>query len=288
MSEFPHAPLDPQERALAEALDRLPKLDPGEKLDAWVLAAARAERHVPVPRRPNWLAASIGAVALAVMAIGITWQASLHDPLWHWRTPEVPHEDTSDRVEVEIGEHDEAGAPRASGRAVQEAAPAAAPVASPAPHQPAPAIRARTENAAPAASKTPTATPVPRTKSVQRVSPRPAAEPASSSPEPGIARPLPAPAPPTPVRQTSGDAVNAPAPPAPAAAALRSERARDATLPQQGPASDYTLSPDLWLAQIRTLLREGKRDAAAASLRGFARHYPAARIPDDLEGLLDE
>jgi hypothetical protein len=77
-------PLDSEERALSEALKRVPASDPGAELDARVLGMARAALHpkadAPVRRhrlqRLSWL----GSAAGAVLAVGIGWQLSRTEP----------------------------------------------------------------------------------------------------------------------------------------------------------------------------------------------------------------
>jgi hypothetical protein len=50
---------------------------------------------------------------------------------------------------------------------------------------------------------------------------------------------------------------------------------------------DQQLAPDAWLAQVRDLLRQGRRQQAAESLRLFHRTHPRHVVPEDLRRLLE-
>jgi hypothetical protein len=62
------------------------------------------------------------------------------------------------------------------------------------------------------------------------------------------------------------------------AGALKKERARSAD-------PNARLYPEHWLANIRTMLEDGRRDEALRSLGEFRRMYPDYRLPDDLRDL---
>jgi hypothetical protein len=125
-----------------------------------------------------------------------------------------------------------------------------------------------------------------------------------------------APAPVTaPVTTTSTTAVPATAPAAPPPAAMREEpinrQAETATeqekqtmrgapaetlsapaaakatrvVPLRSKDPNAQLYPEHWLANIRTMLRENKRDAALRSLAEFRKMYPDYHLPDDLRDL---
>lgn len=96
--------------------------------------------------------------------------------------------------------------------------------------------------------------------------------------------------PPSAVPGSRGDA--APAPPADATGSPRAPAAGLAK-PAQAETSgrpgsndpNAGLYPEHWLANIRTMLREGRRDDALRSLAQFRRMYPDYHLPDDLREL---
>jgi hypothetical protein len=65
---------------------------------------------------------------------------------------------------------------------------------------------------------------------------------------------------------------------APGAAGKDAARVRSAD-PNAG------LYPEHWLANIRSMLKENRRDEALRSLAEFRRLYPDYRLPDDLRDL---
>ncbi|MFC4728899.1 hypothetical protein [Coralloluteibacterium thermophilus] len=68
----PHAPLDAEERALAERLSGLPRTEPPAALDAAIRAhAARA-----VGRRPAPALWGLGTAAAAVLALAVFWEVA--------------------------------------------------------------------------------------------------------------------------------------------------------------------------------------------------------------------
>ena len=76
MNPYPHEPLTPEERELAQLTSRLPPHgEPSPALDARILAAAHAAA-APQPVRkhkPRWPVA-LGLAASVVFAVGIAWQ----------------------------------------------------------------------------------------------------------------------------------------------------------------------------------------------------------------------
>ena len=76
MNPYPHEPLTPEERELAQLTSRLPPHgEPSAALDARILAAAHAAA-APQPvrkRKPRWPVA-LGVAASVVFAVGIAWQ----------------------------------------------------------------------------------------------------------------------------------------------------------------------------------------------------------------------
>jgi hypothetical protein len=81
--------------------------------------------------------------------------------------------------------------------------------------------------------------------------------------------------------------------PTPAEAPAKASRA---TPPPRGAAPspssslelrrDMQLAPPQWLARIRQLVQEGRRQQASESLRLFRRVHPDEPLPDDLRALL--
>lgn len=279
MSEFPQAPLDPQERALAEALDRLPKLEPDPRLDARVLATARANRTTARFKR---FAVAFGAVASVALAFGIAWQGAHHDPDWRRDAPLAPQaieapagSTTSDAVEPGgiAGAAKTAPADAAPADAISQDAPRMAPVVAREAMQQ--ATEARPDSPAPVR---PPAQDSSSTDQPPRA-PAPIAGPIS---EQAAAPPMPPPAPaPAPTAAT-----RAPVPaPTTGVAMERQSAARRTTAAQH---AEHEPEVEARLARIRASLQRGERAEAAASLRAFTREFPDVPIPGDLKDLLHE
>ncbi|HEX6833554.1 MAG TPA: hypothetical protein VF132_08470, partial [Rudaea sp.] len=100
-----------------------------------------------------------------------------------------------------------------------------------------------------------------------------AAAPAMAAAPPPASAPVPPAAPPPPPPPF---VERAPAPSAELAKQMKDEELRRDETP---------LPPDRWLAQIRTLLREQRRDDAMKSLAAFRKAYPKYRLPVDLRDL---
>lgn len=76
MNRYPHEPLSPEERELAQLTGRLgPHGEPSPALDARILAAAHAAATVEQARKPKprWPLA-MGLAASMVLAVGVAWQ----------------------------------------------------------------------------------------------------------------------------------------------------------------------------------------------------------------------
>jgi hypothetical protein len=127
-----------------------------------------------------------------------------------------------------------------------------------------------------------------------------AEKPALKAPEARIlapaAEPVTAAAPPPPVREEPVPAQlqlrSEPAAQAPAASGATAESALAAPAakaarmtPARSKDPNARLYPEHWLANIRTMLREDKRDEALRSLDEFRKIYPDYHLPDDLRGL---
>lgn len=313
-------PLDPAERELAEALARLPALEPPPQLDARVLASARAAlranqttRH----RKLRWLSAGFGSAAVAVLATGIAWQAGLFEALRSQdaalEAPSSPR--SAADFEATAPTADESASParpaasvspesewQQQARRVQEMERAAA-------GQGASANAAREYDAqrleaAPATEKqkekppAPQAFPTPPPKIMQSPSPTPATTPPAPLPAPkqierakGVET-TPDDLPPIPIDEATPMSVPAPPPPASAAPDARAISGAQDRLQQRTslPAwqDDAVLAPDAWLERIGERLRQGDRAGAVASLRGFVAKHPATPVPAELAELLDE
>jgi hypothetical protein len=119
----------------------------------------------------------------------------------------------------------------------------------------------------------------------ERRAPVPAAEPVTSAaPPPPEAREVPVPAP--------VDERPAPTAQAPAASGATAESTLAAPVAKSAGKAPATsrdpnarLYPEHWLANIRTMLREDKRDEALRSLGEFRKIYPDYHLPDDLRDL---
>lgn len=274
----PTEPLDPQERALAEALARLPAIDPPPTLDARVLAQARAALAEAAPAapprrrlRPWWLSAGLGTAAAATLVAGIAWQAGIFDtpfgsslPVPRERAPLTEAAPASDAVPVDLS-HRARSRPAVSAEAPAEAAREPEAAAPPPPAPPAPP--------APAAPATPAAAVAPPVHSA----------------------PPPAPAAPAPLRQRREEQAAA----APERAAIATEgstldavQVSGTRLKASAPAGlphwsqDEQLAPEDWLERVRERVRQGDRPGAIRSLRLFQHRHPSHALPDDLVRLL--
>lgn len=314
-----HAPLTPEERALAERLRGLGGPDgPSAATDARILAAAATaaapERSSRTPgrrRRARWLPGSaitaIGTAAAFVVAIGTAWQLRPLD------RPSVrtPMQGDDVIVEVELpGPRDQ----RAPGTAAAGPSPLSNAVAPDPQSIASPGTWRAPELGAPAQ-----VAPAPPTGRAS-----PAVEPASAesslTAQTGSASPSPADAP---VDSTAGtqrsaatDAAGAaPLPSPPAADADHPRRATYTTaaraqpeshrermpVPTAGPRreavppdlatvpvdADAALDPAAWLERIRARRDAGDLDGARASLRRIEQAHPRLRLPRDLRQLRD-
>ncbi len=62
--------------------------------------------------------------------------------------------------------------------------------------------------------------------------------------------------------------------------------AREAAQPAQSAADvEVNLYPEHWIADIRTMLKNGRRDDAIKNLTAFRKRYPDYKLPDDLRDL---
>jgi len=274
---------------------RLPRYEPPRRLDRAVLGeAARAVHSGKPPRRQRWVV-GLGSAAGLVLAAGIAWRVG-HDVMY--RNESVSPTAAPSVVPVEpISES--ARAKREDKSAQQaESRESDAARAEPSP----------TESAAGGLAPADELKPTPR--KVLKAS-KPAASPPVPSPAPSQAAAAPAPPPqafPEAARERdqakdrgdSNAAASGAAAPATRAtsagaameksAAVGASRALSSPTPPSGSVElqqDLQRAPQDWLAHVRQLNQQGRRQQATESLRLFQRAHPDWKIPDDLRGLLD-
>ena len=280
MNHDSHSPLDPQERALADALANLPALDPPSELDAKVLADARTvlRSTMTAPRRSTlrWLTAGFGSAAVTVLAAGIAWQAGFFD---------------LNQGQNETGSH--APTARMSKNSSPSLHEAPTPMAAPAP-PPEPMV---IENSSPSSEVSEDSAHAPSASAAH------AQEAATSRKQQRPARPPPAAGNDARKKDRAGlqqRSVPPPAPPAPPAPMPKAEQTLDSVtvsgsrlrlkeyaIPPDW-RNDADLATDAWLDRVRTRLHQGDRDGARASLRSFVEKHPTHVVPDDLVGLLEK
>jgi hypothetical protein len=111
-----------------------------------------------------------------------------------------------------------------------------------------------------------------------------------------MAAPVAAPPPPPREESVAAPPESAPSPaietqaaggaPAESALAVPAAAAKAAHLaPTRSKDPNARLYPEHWLANIRTMLRDNKRDEALRSLAEFRKMYPDYHLPDDLRDL---
>ena len=242
--------------ARLEALYRkLPHAEPDARLDSAVHALAQRAVAQPRPHmRARWLPVS-AAAAVVLIAAGIVLRIA---PQMQQRPATLPETaPTATLRSVPTTSLQPESAPAESAPAA--GSPAAAVVPTPPPAAPSPHMRRLEAAPKPA----PRAFPTP---AMRKAEPAPAAaEAKTTTPAPPMAA--------APMRAENADAQSAPAVPAPNLAA---PAARD---------SNASLYPEHWLANIRQMLSENRREAALRSLAEFRKRYPDYRLPDDLRDL---
>lgn len=266
-----------EERELAA---RIAKLDasagPSAALDARILAAARAAAPAQSRRAPRWPRA-VGAAAVLVAAVGLAWQLK---PMFALPPPPVSSEHAGSGrgagAEADVVVQVDAvprAAPPVPAAVGDEAAAAAAPAA--------------VRKAAPVAGGgvAPTTTKPARARK---------AAPAHRGGEfvdealPPPAPPAPAAPPPAPQARNLGLAASSGAA-AERAAVATPEASNAAPSPAFGDIrADARLPIAGWIARIRARRDAGDLDGARASLARFVATHPRARIPNDLQPLLDD
>lgn len=262
---------------------RLARSEPPRRLDRAVLGeAARAVRG-RAPRRHRWLV-GFGSAAGIVLAAGIAWRVGQEASM----QPSAITAPSPAAVEV-------VPVQPISGRSQQPAEPAAIAEESVATPAAAPAGAAARSAGADASRRI--------TKKVAQ----PKREPAPALPPPppleaeaDAAPPVPAPFPSTQAAPSSADVASPRGEHAREAQAAKAAVAGEREAPERlraraAPAPsasvelrrDQQLAPETWLANVRELLRQGRRQQAAESLRLFHRTHPRHAVPEDLRSLLE-
>jgi hypothetical protein len=261
---------------------RLARSEPPRRLDRAVLGeAARAVRG-RAPRKHRWLV-GLGSAAGIVLAAGIAWRVG-QEAAMQPSAITAPAPAAVDVVPVQpISEQARRAEPAPTTDDFADA-PAAAP---------APAAAAKREAAADS--------PKQKAKPGPRKPPAPPPPPSEPVVEQAQPAPAPAPFPAAPESTVAGDGAGpergarAGAPAAKSAATEEHESAPQRLRARAAPAPsasvelrrDQQLAPDAWLAQVRDLLRQGRRQQAAESLRLFHRTHPRHAVPEDLRNLLE-
>lgn len=265
---------------------RLPRYEPPRRLDRAVLnEAARAVHSGKPPRRQRWIV-GIGSAAGLVLAAGIAWRIG-HEPMGRNETVAPT---AAPRV-VPVQPISESSRARRE-QPVQEAAPPPLEEIAPRPEASRAAgnIADRSDPAKSLSKQRTAKKPAPARVESEAPPPAPAAAPAptafpSITQEPGAAKDADA-------SQRAGAGVAAQSPDAAAAekrAAGAGVRGRASpTLPSSSVElqRDMQLAPADWLAHIRDLVRQGRRQQATESLRLFVRTHPDQGVPADLHELL--
>ncbi|MBO9663457.1 hypothetical protein [Dokdonella sp.] len=264
---------------------RLPRAEPPRRLDRSVLAEAARAVHGTRPRRQRWLV-GFGSAAGLVLAAGVAWHVG-HEAL-RQQSPEAVHGTPSyvpvKPIEAPARRHESKPAADAASAPAAEA-PAAAPAsANVAAETETHAAKPAVEKAAPSQRRAP--------------APAPAAPPAApvAAPEPQpMLQSAPAPAAEAEKREAFG-AADSTAASAGESAALSKQAAE--TVPKRERATgtpalsssaelrrDMQLAPELWLARIQQLVKQGRRQQAIKSLQLFRRAHPDWQLPDELRAL---
>jgi hypothetical protein len=234
---------------------RLPRVDPPRRLDRNVLGEAARAVHGRTPPGQRWIV-GLGSAAGLVLAAGIAWHVG-HEAL---QPPaQDAHRSGLQVVPVE---------PISDSRLRREREPAG---------------EARNDLAPPAP-----AVPPPAAKAARKPAPRPAPAPPAAFPE---SAPRAQSAQPAAPEGAAAGALHPADRSPPASDAL--DQAMSPRLQSTAPSGsvelrrDMQLAPADWLAHVRQLLREDRRQQASDSLRLFRRVHPDQRVPEDLRGLTD-
>jgi hypothetical protein len=263
---------------------RLPRYEPPRRLDRAVLnEAARAVLSGKPPRRQRWII-GVGSAAGLVLAAGLAWRIG-HEPTGQ-NAPVAP---TAAPIVVPVQPIDESSRAKREAHARGEAAPAEESPRSE-PPQAAGAVSNRQD----------------QLKAVrkQRAESKPASPPMQNEAPPPAAAAVPTPKPfsaseqdldqPKDVEKagaaSAGSAAQTPSAASADKRAATNVRGRASpTLPSSSIElqRDMQLAPPEWLAHVRDLMQQGRRQQATESLRLFVRTHPEHRVPADLRELLE-
>ena len=260
---------------------RLPRYDPPRRLDRAVLnEAARAVHSGKPPRRQRWIV-GIGSAAGLVLAAGLAWRIG-HEPM---TTNDAVAPAEAPRV-VPVQPIDESARARHDEPArEQTAAPAAA-----AP----PTVEQRAAGAVSSERQK---------VRKQRAGSKPAPPPMQAEAPPPAPAAAPAPQPFSANEQeldkakdAEKDELSNAGAAAKSTSGLTTQPATSTQMRRASPTlpsssvelqRDMQLAPRDWLAHIRDLMQQGRRQQATESLRLFVQTHPHQRVPADLRELLE-
>ncbi len=304
-----------EENSRVAALYRkLPRHEPDSRIDDAVLAMAR--RAVAPPRRRTAWMPALSAAALVVVAAGIAYRSA--PQVWNDRNAEMPHNAT--QLDTPAPAAQTMSAPPTMSASSATSHRLAREIAAP-PAAPSEAPPAASKDVAKTARPGPLPAMPMKRKRAPAV-PAAAPPPAPESEQLGQLRDDKTAAPPMPataamqandavrfeqskVRDQSveeadkslsggtasvGADIRAKPAPSPAVRAVDSYANAPASAPAAAPLSpsdkaESNLYPDHWLADIRIMLRDNRRDDALRNLANFRRKYPDYSLPDDLRDL---
>ncbi|HST27787.1 MAG TPA: hypothetical protein VLK26_05400 [Rudaea sp.] len=252
--------LSDDDSRLAALYRKLPQAEPDARLDAAVRAQAHhaiaaTPARAPVTARRNWMPV-FGVAAVVALAVGFAFR--LGPQLWQ-RPASQPE---AQPMAIPAAQPPAVPQPAETAPVAQKAAAAdSAGTAVPESRAPVAELE-KAENAAsrPAPHAFPTSA-----RAMQRVAapPPPAAEAKPAMQAPAMAEPMRA-------KRVETESAGAPA------AALAAPATQD---------RNASLYPEHWLANIRQMLRDNRREEALRSLAEFRKRYPDYRLPDDLRDL---
>jgi hypothetical protein len=288
----PRRPDDELERLLADdggelgaLYRRLPRVEPPRRLDRSVLGEAARAVHGTRPRRQRWLV-GFGSAAGLVLAAGVAWHVG-HEPLR--QAPHEPARSAPAYVPVKPIDPPARRHETATPADLAAPAPAASTPSRPAAANEAKAARAARptlEQAAPAqrSAPPPPAPPPPPAAAPEPPAPAPVASPAVEAQQQAAA--------PAGASTTSAySAGESEAPSGQAADAAPKKRERSTGMPAPSSSAelrrDTQLAPEIWLARIEQLVRQGRRQQAIESLQLFRRAHPDWQLPQSLRELDD-
>jgi Meckel syndrome type 1 protein len=303
---------------------RLPKDEPDARLDAAILAQARAA-VAPRRARPRWLPA-MSAAAAVVIAAGLAYRvgpqvwnersavsekseqsvaapapaaqtpkdaAPVNEPMQQAETSVAPplrteavSSNAMAKQQVEL-ERAQVGKLQDKRRATEEQKPAPAAVAKRA-AQPAPPSDSAYARDSMDATSAPAGASAVQPQAMKSLASPPRLDAVPAPTAESAAAPVAA-APPKPMSAPAPSAFPtaagaAYAPAAPPAAATAPAPARERAA-QSAVDIEVNLYPEHWIADIHQMLKDGRRDDAIRNLIEFRKRYPDYKLPDDLRDL---